>query len=295
MKKIVIIFFMFLYFANYSFGFNNVTLKKYGVLENSYYVMSPSNASNNKKLPLVIFLHGRDFIPYALYEGFIQHIVDNGNIVVYPIYQSINTPASKYTEYAYNALLDFISDKNYKFNKEKVLYVGHSAGGAMAFNLAVLAKTKGDIPYPKGIFSIAGGSYFLSNPDNILVSVGDLSSLTDTKVIFVVGDDDKLVGIENSVNYYDKLPTYIFKPIIVFDSLPNAKADHYFVCSLTSDSNAVTQLGLKAVSLEGADINELDYELWKLYDQFENAIFKNSNINLNKYHIYLVDGGVGRN
>lgn len=293
MRKIVIIFFIFLCFVNYSFGFNNVILKKYGVLENSYYVISPSNA-NNKKLPLVIFLHGRYGILPEFYEGFIQHIVDNGNIVVYPVYQKMNTEEMQYTTNAYNSLTDcFKHIKNY--DKDRVLYIGHSVGGGMAFNLAVLAKTKGGIPYPKGIFSIAGGFYIVGDKEKSQIEMLNLEILDDLKSILVIGDKDQFTKMENQLLIYNSLPEDIFKEILLFDSLPNAKADHYFVCSLTSYSPVVARLGLKTIGLESANINELDSKLWSLYDQFESYVFNISdNINLNAYDLYF-SYGIGRN
>jgi len=124
------------------------------------YIPSSPHADS---LPLVVFTHGFGEWNPLRYGHWIEHIVEQGNIVIFPRYQKseYTTLATSFTSNAVTGIqraLDTI--KNHPTWTQpflnKVLYVGHSYGGLISANYAVKYATYG-IPKPRAILMACPG------------------------------------------------------------------------------------------------------------------------------------------
>jgi pimeloyl-ACP methyl ester carboxylesterase len=257
----------------------NINAKAYNIIKNQvrnneYYVIKPTPI-NDKELNLIIFLHGKNAVTPFFYEGFIDHLLSRNNMILFPIFQKIKQKTSKedFTLYAYEAIYDFMLSNKYSFNAHNVMYIGHSAGGRVAFNLAVISKEVNTfIPYPSGIFAMSSAHVFdIFNDEWFNADLTDLSILTDTKVLLISGSDDKIVDKSIQLALYESLPDDIFKEIIFFTD-----KGHYFPMSMTSGFGLIDN-GIKIIAkplkLNDYGITKYDKELWDLYDKFEDFVF----------------------
>ena len=173
-------------------------------------------------------------------------------------------------------MLDFLANniKNYNVDINNVIYIGHSAGGRIAFNLAVIAKTvNSSIPYPKGIFTMSSAPVFdIFNDELSNANLTDLSVLTYTKVLLISGSNDKIIDKSVQLAIYDSLPDDIFKEIIYFTD-----KGHYFPMSMTSGVGLIDngiKIIVKPLRINDYGITKYDKELWEIYDKFEDLVFK---------------------
>ena len=103
-----------------------------------YYV--PHTLKNGARAPGVIFLHGYTALDPETYYGHIEHLVKQGYIVIYPVYQRSDKKAStedldqtvmlKRAVASVDAALAELGDK---VDRDKLVAYGHSLGGLFAF------------------------------------------------------------------------------------------------------------------------------------------------------------------
>jgi pimeloyl-ACP methyl ester carboxylesterase len=174
----------------------------------AFWLFVPADESGapviSNTFPLVTFLHGFSATEPSSYLTWINHIVQRGAVVVYPIYQ-VNAvrDLANTSHYLANAetavreavaMLDGISLPT--VNLDNVAVVGHSAGGVLAANYAFDAAKQG-LPEPTVLFfAMPGGCQDCDAPADVLEMPleleGDVSP--DTFAIAFVGDDDDVVG-----------------------------------------------------------------------------------------------------
>ncbi len=114
-------------------------------------VRSPAPAPT---APVVVFLHGWGGVDPANYRGWLRHLVAGGATVVYPVYQQppfidVQTPLRN-VRAAVRAALGRIGRHG------PVVVAGHSAGGALAADLAASARAA-DLPVPAAVYSVYPG------------------------------------------------------------------------------------------------------------------------------------------
>src|SRR5918997_5987347 len=100
--------------------------------------------------PVVIFLHSWGAVNPALYGGWIDHLARKGHLVLFPRFQDVNrsrpADASNLAEdLIQGALAALAEDANARPDRERVSFIGHSAGGPIALNLAAGVST-GKVP-----------------------------------------------------------------------------------------------------------------------------------------------------
>ena len=138
----------------------------------------------------VIFLHGWGGVSPNGYRAWINHLVDNGHVVVFPRYQ--RTPVSPPSRALPNAIKGIRAAFAELGNDQPVVVVGHSAGGALAFDYAALARSEG-LPVPAAIMAVypGGGSWGL--PAGLQPGVP-----RSTQVLTLASDGDHVVGTETA-------------------------------------------------------------------------------------------------
>jgi acetyl esterase/lipase len=138
----------------------------------------------------VVFLHGWGQIGARDYGPWVDHLVARGHVVILPRYQqgAFSPPPASLP----NAVIGVRSALARVDGLRGLVAAGHSAGGALAADLAALAPRAG-IPRPRAVFSVYPGRSLRRLPARI--PPGDLASIPrTTRVEAWAGDDDALVG-----------------------------------------------------------------------------------------------------
>jgi len=104
--------------------------------------------------PVVVFLHGWTAVSPAAYRPWLEHLAAGGSTVVYPIYQEVpfvdvRTPLHNVRS-GVRAALRRIGRHG------PVIAAGHSAGGALAADLAASARAAG-LPVPRAVYAVYPG------------------------------------------------------------------------------------------------------------------------------------------
>jgi pimeloyl-ACP methyl ester carboxylesterase len=242
------------------YRYAGVSKTLYGEGATSYWLYEPRDPTP-VSAPVVIFLHGWSGVNPEVYEAWIHHLVRKHRIVVYPVYQQVGqTPASQTMRNAIIALqaafTELTRPGHVQPETDKVAVVGHSFGGMMAANYAVVAHDN-NLPAPKAVMSVEpGGPMFL---------VEDYSQIAaGTLMLCILGDRDFIVP--------DQFATMIFNR-----STGIAQADKDLIL-MRSDGHGEPDLIADHFAplsrLNGSGIDALDwYGLWKWMDALSDAAF----------------------
>jgi pimeloyl-ACP methyl ester carboxylesterase len=142
--------------------------------------------------PVVVFLHGWGAMNPSTYGGWIDHLARRGYLVLYPAFQTVGrTRPVDATKNAAalvkDALAALANDPRAKPDLAKLVYLGHSAGGGVAANLAADPAGAG-LPVPKLVYiTMVGG--IASDEKSRGVQLADLSKIDpSTAIIAMIGD-----------------------------------------------------------------------------------------------------------
>ena len=154
------------------------------------------NDTPEKPRPVVVFLHSWGAVNPGLYGGWIEHLARKGHLVLFPRFQEVNrsrpADASNLAEdLIQDALATLADDPNARPDKERVAFIGHSAGVPLALNLAA-GVGSGKVPAPKLIFGLMPGG-IASNEKERGILLRNLSTVDpNTLIITISGDRDYL-------------------------------------------------------------------------------------------------------
>ncbi|NNM72001.1 alpha/beta hydrolase family protein [Enterovirga aerilata] len=142
--------------------------------------------------PVVVFLHAWGAVNPSLYGGWIDHLARRGYLVLYPAFQTVGrTRPVDATKNAAalvkDALAALAEDPAARPDLSRVAYLGHSAGGGVAANLAAEAAAA-DLPVPKLVFiTMVGG--IASDEKSRGIQLASLSKIDpSTAIITMIGD-----------------------------------------------------------------------------------------------------------
>lgn len=154
----------------------------------------------------MIFLHGWSVMQPDLYRAWIDHIVRRGMVVVYPRYQpDLKTPNADFLDNAAGALGDALrrlqaGELGVRPRLNQVAYLGHSAGGLLAANLAA-ASERLKLPAAKALMVVEPGKSQGKRWDG--VAQERLSGLAKgTLLLAVCGDEDSHVACTDAKRIY---------------------------------------------------------------------------------------------
>ncbi len=252
-----------------------------------YFLYQPSDPVPTDPAPIVVFLHGYGGVNPRAYGDWIEHLVLNGAIVIYPVYQETLQDGEDYTDNAIAAIEDAFSrlgtGGNVSGDLDRLVFVGHSLGTTISFNIAAVAAERG-LPIPRALM--------LTNPGDADTVIGGLPSIqqgdygnisADTLLVIVVGADDTLAGSEYGLSLYAAVPQIpeANRTVIELQSDsygdPNLVSGHFAPLSLNSafDSGDALLNGGTIVEPSTETLDVLDYNgYWKWLDALMHLAFE---------------------
>ena len=274
-----------------------VQSQQFGEKGASYWLYWPDEPKP-ETAPVIIFLHGWGGVEPKAYRNWIDHLVQRGNLVIFPRYQeNLRTQPGEFMPNAVAAIKDALVQCNTVAgiapDLTKFAVVGHSAGGALAANLAVSAIAQG-LPQPRAVMPVEAAIGMSAELDDVMAGrfpVEDFSKIpAPTLLLVVAGQDDDVAG--------DRLGRKIFSGATAVPAAnrnlitvrsdahgePALRATHF--APLAPAAAAANQPGgtgdrprLPALqSRLAAATDALDYfGYWKWFDALTDAAFTNTN------------------
>jgi len=148
-------------------------------------------AQPRARLPVVLFGHGWFATNPRLYRGWVTHLVRQGNVVIYPVYQTFPFLAPELALAAFTNGVE-TALKQTPHTTDGLVAAGHSAGGALVADYAATAARR-DLPVPEAILSAYPGRKLPRFDPRIPEE--DLTRIPPTtEVLALAGADDVVVG-----------------------------------------------------------------------------------------------------
>ena len=249
--------------SNYSHS--GVRQSRYGFGARGFWIFEPTDPTP-PSAPLIVFNHGWSaFFPIA-YKAWIEHLVKRGNIVIYPRYQLGFIIGTRYaTQHAIQAVKKAITilqnGDHVQPDLDKFAIVGHSLGGGITAEMAVLAEEKG-LPRPKAVMPVQP---FIRN-DTMMKNFHDIPATT--LLLVVVGENDTIAG-----NFSGKL---IFS---TSDQIPFDQKDFIIQRTDRHGSPALVADHFAPVCIPNSSwVDAVDYySTWKLFDALTDYAFYGTN------------------
>ena len=269
---------------SYGPGGNNYTHEMvretvYGEGEKQYWIFEPASPTP-KSAPIIVFNHGWGATNPIFYQAWINHLVLQGYIVIYPRYQKdIFTPSDKYTSNSIQATkgaLQILQSGDHVHPQlDKFAIVGHSVGGLITVNLAALSKENG-LPEPKAVFAVEPGKSRTAE-NQVGPTLEDLTKISsNTLLLSLAGDQDNWVGdfdakriIRDTIQIPSENKDYI---LMISDEHGNPKliANHFAPLAAEFFSYKKFKLYLLVDAWDY-------YGTWKLFDGLLDAAFYDKN------------------
>jgi dienelactone hydrolase len=162
----------------------------------SYWLFEPAEPGpGHGKAPVVVFLHGWLSVNPGFYGAWIDHLVRSGRIVVFPRYQNdFGTLPRDFLPNAAAAIRDALdvldeSPRHVRADRDRVAFLGHSAGGNLAAQLAAAAADPhSGLPVPRLVIAMMPGEVVPAREPRLE------RIPASTLLLVMVGEDDLLVG-----------------------------------------------------------------------------------------------------
>ena len=245
--------------SNYSHA--GVRQSRHGFGAREFWIFEPSNPTP-LSAPLIVFNHGWSAFFPVYYKEWIVHLVKRGNIVIYPRYQlTLLIGTRSATQNAIHAVQQAITilqnGKHVMPDLDKFAIVGHSLGGGITAEMAVLAADEG-LPSPKAVMPVQP----FIRLDTMMKDFHDIPA--SALMLVVVGENDTIVG-----NYSGKT---IF---ITADQVPPDQKDFIIQRTDRHGSPALVADHLAPLCIpQSSLVDAMDYySTWKLFDALTDYAF----------------------
>ncbi len=234
---------------------------------------------------MVVFLHGWFAVNPGFYGAWIDHLVRNGRIVIFPRYQNdVGTMPQEFLPNVVAALNDalgalHVGVDHVRPDLTRFALIGHSAGGNLAAQIAALAADPhAGLPIPKALVVVMPGEVIpMRRP-----SLDRIPELT--LMIVMVGEEDIVVGDLRGRQIFSEATAIppARKRFIFF------RSDRHGHPALIADHAAPTGVhprldngeGLfRSLQLSFSDVNALDRAgFWRIADVTLDAAFAGKSI-----------------
>ena len=168
----------------------DVKKTSYGFGEQQYWIFEPATPSP-ETAPVIVLNHGWPWMFPRFYQAWIDHIVKQGNIVIYPRYQlGLYFGVLRYSQNAIkavkNAITELQTGDHITPQLDNFAITGHSIGGGITAYMAARTEDEG-LPIPKAIMPV--------QPKLPFDQKADLTKIADTTyMLVIVGENDFSVG-----------------------------------------------------------------------------------------------------
>ncbi|MEM9931149.1 MAG: hypothetical protein AAF840_15125 [Bacteroidota bacterium] len=179
--------------APHDYPHDSIRLLDYAQAADGFWLFEPISPMPDTA-PVLVFLHGYGAINPMIYGGWIRHLVQQGNVVIYPRYQwDIMSPsAKKFVPNATKAIqnaLDILENEGHPHPTNDFGYIGHSFGGSISAHLSARADSLG-LPIPNTVLLAAPGTGPLK-----ATLLDDYAGIpADTRLLTVIHERDYVVG-----------------------------------------------------------------------------------------------------
>lgn len=249
-----------------------------------YWIFEPA-APVPKSANVVVFVHGYGGYNPMIYGKWIKHIVQKGNIVIYPRFQK-NNWSPRPPKFVDNVAIGINNALAYLKKKsainpitENLSFVGHSYGGVISANLAINYE-KYDLPKLKSIMLVSPGSGPFKG--GVLESYKAIPS--DVKMLVMVSNNDMTVGDKLGIRIYETATNVEERNFIrqYHDSSINpaiyAGHNESYAVDLEFDNGIRNFTAKRALRI--GRIDNVDYfGYWKLFDALLDCTRNKENCN----------------
>jgi pimeloyl-ACP methyl ester carboxylesterase len=161
----------------------------------SYFIFEPDKPKPETNAPVVVFLHGWFAVNPGFYGAWIDHLVRDGRIVIFPRYQNdVGTLPQEFLANTLAAIRDALGVLHdgvghVRPDLGRFALIGHSAGANLAAQIAAVASDpNADIPIPQSVIALMPGQIIpMREPSLDRIS-------PPTLMVVVVGEEDLVVG-----------------------------------------------------------------------------------------------------
>jgi dienelactone hydrolase len=246
----------------------------------SYFIFEPEKPKPEGKAPVVVFLHGWFAVNPGFYGAWIDHLVRDGRIVIFPRYQNdVGTMPQDFLPNTLAAIRDALvvlhdGVGHVRPDPARFALIGHSAGANLAAQVAAVASDPlADVPLPTALITVMPGQI-------VPMSEPSLARIPETTLmIVVVGEEDLVVGDLRGRQIFAEATAVprSRKRFILF------RSDRHGFPPLIADHTAPTGVHPRLDSGEGifrsfqlslSDVNALDRAgFWRITDVTLEAAF----------------------
>ena len=160
----------------------------------SYWLFEPDEP-RPERAPVVVFFHGWFAVNPGFYGAWIDHLVRNGRVVIFPRYQKdVGTLPADFLPNSLEAIHDALGVLHdgvghVRPDTTRFGLIGHSAGGNLAAQVAAVSSDlDADLPQPKSLIALMPGEVLpMREPKLARIPA-------TTLLVVIVGEDDIVVG-----------------------------------------------------------------------------------------------------
>jgi len=245
--------------SNYSH--DSIRQSRYGFGVRQFWIFEPSDPTP-ESAPLIVFNHGwAAFFP-LYYKAWIDHLVKRGNIVVYPRYQlGLVLGTRSATQNAIHAVQKAITilqnGDHVTPDLEKFAILGHSLGGGITAEMAVLAEEQ-DLPIPRAVMPVQP----FIRLDTMMNDFHDIPA--STLLLVVVGENDTIAGNSSGKTIFTTA-----------DQIPLDRKDFIIQRTDRHGKPALVADHVAPLCIPGSsNVDAMDYfSTWKLFDALTDYAF----------------------
>ena len=221
-----------------------------------------------------------------IYGQWIEHLVRQGNVVIYPRYQRNlyfprpNAFAPNATIGISNALEVLSTQQEIEIDTSLMAYVGHSYGGVISADIAINYTAYG-VPKPAAVMMVSPGTSFLTG--GRLKSYKEMPA--DVKLVILTSEHDEVVGDEFAWKVFNE--SVQVKDRILLNQLPDkhgspaieASHNQAYSVDLKFDSGVRNYTASRALRITQTDA--VDYfAYWRTFDALLSCLRSGNHCNL---------------